>query len=354
MGLSSGTQRVAEPPASAPSTGLEFGIIIGDVPDRVTPREHLNLILRQVDTAQEQGFTYVCIGQHFLYRSFRWPQPIPLLAHLAAMTDPQVKLVISVLIVPLYHPVVLAEELATLDMVSNGRLIVGVGAGYRREEFDWFGVPFEERFARLDEAIELIQLAWSRDSFSFDGRFWSVHEASTHLRPLQQPRPPLWFGAMSKPGIRRAARLGDGWMITVETPLSEVPGLLTVFGEERAAHGLPPTRIPIRREIVLGSSSDEALDTYSARAGERFRAYAERGADFLAAEGDRLREGFGGWARERAIIGTGPECVARLRHFDAGSLGPVIVRPSWPGMSPEAVGCYLRDVGRQVIAELRA
>jgi alkanesulfonate monooxygenase SsuD/methylene tetrahydromethanopterin reductase-like flavin-dependent oxidoreductase (luciferase family) len=352
LGLIERADDVPATPGADEAARLEFGIILGDVPDSVSPREHLDGILRQVETAQEHGFTYICIGQHFLYRSFRWPQPIPLLAHLAAVTDPHVKLVVSVLIVPAYHPVVLAEELATLDMVTRGRLIVGVGAGYRREEFEWLQVPFEQRYKRLEEAVELMQLAWSEPSFSFAGRFWQLNDATTHVRPVQEPRPPLWFGAMSPIGIRRAARLGDAWMITVETALSDVPDLLATFDAERRTHGLPTTRVPIRREIILAPDVDEALSIYETRAGERFLAYAERGAEFLAVERDRLREGFRDWAHERAILGSADECVARLAQFDADRLGPVIVRPSWPGMDGDAVDRYLTDVGRNVVSAL--
>jgi alkanesulfonate monooxygenase SsuD/methylene tetrahydromethanopterin reductase-like flavin-dependent oxidoreductase (luciferase family) len=331
---------------------LEFGIILGDVPDAVDPREHLDRILRQVETAQQNGFTYICIGQHFLYRSFRWPQPVPLLAHLAAVTDPQVKLVTSVLIVPFYHPVVLAEELATLDMVCRGRLIVGVGAGYRQEEFDLLQVPAQERFARLEEAVALMELAWSRPQFSFDGRFWQLHDATTHVRPVQQPRPPLWFGAMGPIGIRRAARLGDGWMITVETSFSEAQAALDTFDAERRRHDLPLVRVPIRREIIVGRDVEEAVDAYASRARDRFLAYAERGAGFIADESDRLREGFREWALERAILGSADDCVSQLARLDATRLGPVIVRPSWPDMSADAVDDYIRDVGRNVVAQL--
>ncbi len=330
---------------------LEFGIILGDVPDTVEPREHLDRILRQVETAQRHGFSYICIGQHFLYRSFRWPQPVPLLARLAAVTDPHVKLVTSVLIVPFYHPVVLAEELATLDMVCAGRLVVGVGAGYRREEFDLLQVPFEERFARLEEAVALMEQAWSQPSFTFEGRFWQVHDATTHVRPVQQPRPPLWFGAMGPIGIRRAARLGDAWMITVETSFSEAQSALHTFERERRRLGLPVGRVPIRREIIVGRDVDHALDLYESRARDRFLAYAERGADFVAGDADRLREGFREWALERAILGSADDCVAQLRRLDPARLGPVIVRPSWPEMTPDAVDHYIEDVGRNVVAK---
>jgi alkanesulfonate monooxygenase SsuD/methylene tetrahydromethanopterin reductase-like flavin-dependent oxidoreductase (luciferase family) len=341
---------------SAPgrSRRLEFGIILGDVPDTVPPTEHLVRIRRQVQTAQEHGFTYICIGQHFLYRSFRWPQPIPLLAHLASITEPHVKLVASVLIVPFYHPVVLAEELATLDLVSGGRLVVGVGAGYRREEFELLQVPFAERFQRLEEAVELMSVAWSKEQFSFAGRFWQLTDATTHVRPVQQPRPTLWFGAMGPIGIRRSARLGDGWMVTVETPFSDVEASLTAFDGERRRLGLPSVPVPIRREIIVGRDADDALATYEERALDRFLAYSERGADFVADDRGQFRREFRRWARDRAIIGSAAECVERLGALDAERLGPVIVRPSWPGMTPDAVDDYIRELGDSVVSAVRS
>ena len=98
--------------------------------------------MRIAEAAQENDFTYIAIGQHFLYGDLRWLQPVPLLARLAAEVAPHVRLVTQIMIAPLYHPVLLAEEIATLDVVTEGRLVFGVGLGYRPEEFDYLGVPF--------------------------------------------------------------------------------------------------------------------------------------------------------------------------------------------------------------------
>src|ERR1700733_5075473 len=133
-----------------------FGIILGDQPVTVDARAHLDMVLSQVEAAQRNGFTYICLGQHFLYDGFRWLQPIPLLARLAAETGAEVRLAPTVIVSPFYHPVVLAEELATLDIISDGRLIVGVGSGYAPAEFEHMQVPYEERFRRMEEGIELM------------------------------------------------------------------------------------------------------------------------------------------------------------------------------------------------------
>ncbi|MBM3678837.1 MAG: LLM class flavin-dependent oxidoreductase [Actinobacteria bacterium] len=330
---------------------LEFGIILGDVPTAVDPSTHLDGVLRQVEAAQRNGFTYVCIGQHFLYEGLRWLQPIPLLARLAGETNVNVKLAPTVMIVPFYHPVLLAEELATLDIVSEGRLVIGAGTGYRQAEFDFLGVPYEERNARLAESLELMTRLWNEDVITFEGRFWQLHEAPTHLHPIQRPRPPIWMGAMKPPGIRRAARLGDAWMIVPEAPFAEVERDLALYDEERRAHGLALPRLPIRREIVVGATTEDALDRYAARSAERYRAYAERGHPELVRHD--FDAGFRAWALERAILGTPEQCIAQL-HGLGPRFGPVIVRPSWPGMATEDVVAYLDDVGEKVVSAFRS
>jgi alkanesulfonate monooxygenase SsuD/methylene tetrahydromethanopterin reductase-like flavin-dependent oxidoreductase (luciferase family) len=337
---------------SPPRRSLEFGIILGDVPVEVDARRHLDDLLRQVEAAQRQGFTYICVGQHFLYPSFRWLQPIPLLARLAAETNDSVRLVTSVMITPFYHPVVLAEELATLDVVCEGRLVVGVGAGYRAAEFDYLGVPYSERFARLEEALALMAKVWEGEEFDFDGTFWKLRGATPHVLPLQRPRPPIWMGATRPAGIRRAARLADGWIIPVEMPFPEVEECRDLFTAERQERGLQPTRLPIRREIVLGADVDEALRTYEARTRDRWLAYVARGHAGMDESG--LHDDFRVWALERAVLGPPARCIAALQLLEAGELGPVIVRAGWPGMAGEDVVAYLEAVGREVVSAFRS
>jgi alkanesulfonate monooxygenase SsuD/methylene tetrahydromethanopterin reductase-like flavin-dependent oxidoreductase (luciferase family) len=335
--------------AEAQREGYEFGIILGDQPVTVDARTHLDLVLRQVETAQRNGFTYICIGQHFLYDGYRWLQPIPLLARLAAETDPQVKLAPTVIVSPFYHPVVLAEELATLDIVCDGRLIVGLGSGYAPAEFDYLDVAYEERFRRLAEGIDLMRLAWQPEPFDFEGEFWTLRNATPHVLPLQRPHPPIWMGAMRPIGIRRAARLGDAWMVTPETPFWEAEEGWKMFTTERAKRGREPVRVPMRREIVLGRDRADALDIYASRSRDRYLAYTQRGNDEYQRHGSSL-DNFEAWASERAIFGSGEDCLEGLRRLDPGRFSPIIVRSAWPGQSPEQVTDYLEDLGRQVVA----
>ena len=262
------------------------------------------------------------------------------------------KLVTSMMIAPFYNPIVLAEELATLDILCGGRLIAGFGAGYREMEFDYLGVPYAERYRLLEESLALIRMAWRPETFDFDGRHWQLKDATPHVTPLQQPGPPIWIGALLPLGVRRAARLGDAWMVVPELPFAEVEEYRLIFEAERARHGLPSARLPIRREIVIGADLADALAIYEARTHERYLAYAARGQHHLD-HGDDLAGAFREWALNRAILGTPEDCIARLSQIDPSQLGPVIVRPSWPGMSDDETCEYLEQLGREVVAAFR-
>jgi alkanesulfonate monooxygenase SsuD/methylene tetrahydromethanopterin reductase-like flavin-dependent oxidoreductase (luciferase family) len=140
-------------------------------------------------------------------------------------------------------------------------------------------------------------------------------------------------------------------MIVPEAPFSEVERDVALYDEERLAHGLPVPRLPMRREIVVGESEADALDRYAARSAERYRAYAERGHPELVRHD--FEAGFRAWALERAILGTPEQCIERL-HGLGPRFGPVIVRPSWPGMTTDEVVAYLDDVGEKVVSPFRS
>jgi len=331
---------------------MELGVILGDVHTTLSPREHLDGLLRQVDAAQRNGVRYIVMGHHYLYGNLRWLQPIPTLARIAAELDPGVRIGTMVVQAPLFHPVALAEELATLDILTRGRLVVGVGAGYRREEFAAFGVDFDQRFAMMDEALQIVRLLWTRDEVTFHGRFWTLDDVRTHIRPWQQPHPPIWIGALRDSGVRRSARLGDAWPVTPETRTSDMKRMFDVYAAARRKHGRPPVpRHPLRREIVPGRTSEAAFDRFEAMARDRLLAYAQR--ELATRDARALREEFREVARREAIIGTPDECVSQLRDL-AGMVpvDPVIVRAQWPDMSSDEVVAYLDDLGRDIVPGL--
>jgi alkanesulfonate monooxygenase SsuD/methylene tetrahydromethanopterin reductase-like flavin-dependent oxidoreductase (luciferase family) len=331
---------------------MEIGVILGDVRSSLPPREHLDNLLRQVEAAQRNGITYVTIGQHYLYGDLRWLQPIPTLARIAAELDDSVTLATTIVQVPLYHPIALAEELATLDILTGGRLVVGAGAGYRRDEFDAFGIDFRQRFAMLDEALTLIKRLWTEPVVTFSGRFWSVTDARPHLVPEQQPHPPIWVGAMTETGVRRSARLGDGWPITPETRVPDIVRLLSVYEDERSRLGLAQVRHPLRHEIVPAVTAELAYERFESMAKARLLAYAQR--QLATRDAGEIGADFRALAEKEAFLGTPQECVEQIAALAAiAPIDPILVRAQWPDMSGDDVVAYVDDLGRDIVPAVR-
>lgn len=171
--------------------------------------------------AEDSGFESAWTGEHVVVIDPQEPpSPVPpefpmldtvaTLAFSAAVTS-RLKLGSGIILLAQRNPVVLAKELATIDVLSQGRLLFGVGVGYVKREFDVIGVPYEERGARTSEHIEAIRALWTQDKPVFDGRFTQISGVQSKPMPVQSPHPPIIIGGMSPAGYRRAIAHGDGW-----------------------------------------------------------------------------------------------------------------------------------------------
>lgn len=184
---------------------------------------------RYLRRAEELGFDSAFSIDHLLLTrpaySCTWLEPIALLSALAGVTR-TIKLGTMVLVLPLRNPVYLAKEWATLDVLSRGRSILGIGVGWHEREFELMGVPYRERGARMNEMIEAVSLLWNRDGASFAGKHYRFADLTIDPKPLQKPRPPIWLGGGTQPSekvygqsvpsidpvLRRIARYADAWI----------------------------------------------------------------------------------------------------------------------------------------------
>jgi probable F420-dependent oxidoreductase len=331
---------------------MRIGIHLSDIPATTPAATQFRDVRRIAEAAQRNGFSLISLGQHFLYGDLRWLQPIPLLARLAADVDPHVRLLTNILIAPLYHPVLLAEEFATLDVVTEGRLVVGLGLGYRPDEFTALGVPHKERGPRLDELIGLMKRLWTEDEVSHHGRFWHLSAVRPHIRPVQQPHPPIWVGGVAVAGARRAGRLADGYIANPEAEPADVRERLLAVRDEMARRGraMPPQ--PLRRNIMLGSSVDDAARRYAAVAQDRYQAYASTGLTVY--DRNTLDREFLETVRRHALLGTPEQVTAQIRDLaDRFPIDPLIVRPQWPGMPTDDAIALLDALGRDVVPAVR-
>jgi probable F420-dependent oxidoreductase len=179
-----------------------------------------------------------------------WPEafrsaldPVVALTWAAAHTR-TIRLGVSVLIMPFYQPLVLAKQLATLDLMASGRLDVGVGIGWSLDEFEAAGVPADRRGARADEFLEVLRAAWDDDPVEFAGEFYRVPKSYVRPKPVQRPRPPLLVGGYSEPVLRRAARLGDGYT-GGNIPLADLTTVVDRVKSAARDAGRDPARFPI-------------------------------------------------------------------------------------------------------------
>ena len=332
---------------------VSTGLLMTDIPKTVSPRQQFADILRVVDAAQAAGMTYISFGQHFLYGDLSYLQPVPLLARLAAHVEPHVKLVTSVLITPLYHPVMLAEEIATLDVVTEGRLVFGAGIGYKPDEFTYLELPFTERGARTDESLDLLVRLWTEDEVTHHGRFWTLEGARPHLKPLQEPHPPIWVGGHSKPGARRAGRVGDAFTVPPETTVEEARERFALVREGFAARGKPFGPQPMRRNIFVADTHEAAVDGYARISRSRYLTYRDRGLDVMAHTD--LRDDFEAAVAGHAVLGTPDEVVAALTELVTTlPVDPLLFRPQWPSMSADEAIATIERLGRDVIPALAA
>jgi probable F420-dependent oxidoreductase len=179
-----------------------------------------------------------------------WPEafrsaldPVVALTWAAAHTR-RIRLGVSVLIMPFYQPLVLAKQLATLDVMAGGRLDVGVGIGWSLDEFEAAGVPGDRRGARADEFLKVLRAAWGDDPVEFAGEFYRIPRSYVRPKPVQRPRPPLLLGGYSEGVLRRAAALADGYT-GGNIPIADLAGVVARVQAAARAAGRDPERFPI-------------------------------------------------------------------------------------------------------------
>jgi probable F420-dependent oxidoreductase len=259
-----------------------------------------------------------------------WDQvsaPLQLLTWLAARTT-TLRLGTAVLVLPWHNPVLLAEQAATLDLMSGGRLDFGIGKGYRHSEFKGFCVPPEEAQARFDEALGIILKAWAtRERFSHEGRFWRFRDIVVEPPPKQAPHPPLWTGAASPASIKRAAERGHNLILDQFASAEMLRERIALFQAEAARSGRrdPPQVVVARDMFVVDDAREkeaaiERNNELHRRTLSVSRAPDRAGGSHVLAYGHTAAR-----QRESPLIGTPDEILAKLQTLSAAGVEYVMV-----------------------------
>ena len=305
--------------------------------------------LEEVVRAEDLGFDSVWMEEHHSVVDHYWPSPLPVLAGFATRTS-KVRLGTDILVAPFYHPVRLAEDGALLDIMSNGRFVLGAAIGYKPDEFALYGAELEKRGARFEEQLAIIKGLWTEGAVSFKGRYYQV-EGRLEPRPVSEPHPPIWIGGWGDITLRRAATLADNW---VPGPTADLPRLLAgkkQFLENRAAAGRtgPPAEWPLTRDVIIADTDREARELAERHIMVSYRKEYAGGwkHPFIDAS---IATDLDGLMRNRFLIG-GPDQVRKaLAPFvrDYG-LTHLICRLFFPGMPHRHIMRELELIAKEVI-----
>jgi alkanesulfonate monooxygenase SsuD/methylene tetrahydromethanopterin reductase-like flavin-dependent oxidoreductase (luciferase family) len=296
----------------------------GAVGDSLGYRKYINYVL----AAESLGYHSAFVVEHHFTGVGQLSASLNFLSYLAGRTK-HIRLGTAVVVLPWHNPALLAEQVATLDLLSNGRFDFGVGKGYRENEFTGFSIPIGEATERFEETLTFLRKAWAGpDRFSHHGKHWRFENIVIEPRPVQQPHPPLWMGAGSFESIRRAAQGDINLLLDQVATIDLTIERVAIYKEELARHGRPwrPERIAVARALQIVRSESErkealALRTKVLRAigglargpgAERYHNIGSHADPDLASE-------------ESALLGTPQEIIARLRKLEAGGVDYVLL-----------------------------
>jgi alkanesulfonate monooxygenase SsuD/methylene tetrahydromethanopterin reductase-like flavin-dependent oxidoreductase (luciferase family) len=277
--------------------------------------------------AEALGFTSSFLVEHHFTGWNQVSSTLMLLMALAMRTT-KLRLGSAVMVLPWHNPVLLAEQAATLDLISGGRFDFGIGKGYRHSEFNGFQIAPDEAEARFEEAVEVMTRAFTtRERFSHRGRFWHFEDIVVEPPPAQQPHPPFWVAAGSEPSIRRAAARGFNLILDQYASAATLGERIGIYKDERKLSGLnfDPAQVVVARQLYV--AKDEA-DKQAALA--RQAAYTKRtvdvsrkpngkGGSHVLAYADKA-----GGTEENALYGTPDEIAAMLEDLQRAGVTYVL------------------------------
>ena len=275
---------------------------------------------RLATMAEASGFHTATIGHHH-FMPGNLSDPLTFLATVAARTE-VLRVGTGIFQLPIHHPVRVAEQVATIDQISGGRVSLGVGMGWWPLEYEVHGSVFAQRGARMEEALQILRLVWTTEHATFNGHFHQFHDLTVHPRPVQRPHPPIWVAGVAPAAVDRAARLGDAWLWGPVQSLTAGGRCLDQYRRVAAAAGRGDDWI-LRRYAWLGTDQrtivEEVLPTYVGGLMDHWRE---------SAEGDEERELFAridagdvvkpeDIARDRLLWGTPDDVIAQIQRYEA-------------------------------------
>ena len=276
--------------------------------------------------------------------------PIPMLAYLLREAE-GMTIGPNILIMPLLNPVHVAEDAVTLDLLSGGRYVLGIGVGYREAEFDTFKVPLKERALRMDESIEIMRRLWTEDKVTYHGKVFKIDNLGIGLKPLRKGGPPIWVAGVIDVAVKRAARVGDAWLITNFAHLERARA--ADEDVSRDARRTPASRSRPRRRSRANATSGR-------RAPRRWRsarprcststAPTPRGVSTSSLTGsESFQQPFEDFVKDRFIIGDKAFVKEEIQRYnELLGVNHFLMRVQWPGPGAGQGLAHDQDAGRDL------
>ena len=324
---------------------MRFGVLVNhEYPKSDDLELRIDELIQMAETARDLGYQSLFGFQHYL-GSLATLQPLPVLARLIPHTgDMRVG---TAVYLTMENPVQMAENWSTIDRLSGGRLILGLGTGYRQNEFDVFGIDKKTRWPRLFETIELLKALWTGEEVNHRGRFFTVEGEKLSLKPRQEPHPPIWLGASDERRIRQVAEHADSWIVAPNVKFRWAEGHLKYYKEALEEQGADTVDrdYTIIRELSIADTDEEAYAQADASIRHEYYSYAAFGDHWKTMYED---------LREKAFLFGSPETVARkLNNYVEAGFTEFIFRFSWAGMSVETSLGSLRRFMEEVAPQFQ-
>jgi alkanesulfonate monooxygenase SsuD/methylene tetrahydromethanopterin reductase-like flavin-dependent oxidoreductase (luciferase family) len=329
-------------------TGLRFGFI---------PSEGGHMFaeaLAEVELGESLGFDSVWMEEHHGVRDHYWPSPLVVLAGFSSRTS-RISLGTDILVPSFYDAVRLAEDVAMIEALSGDRFTLGVGIGYKPDEFQLYGAPLERRGKRLEELLPLLRALWRGDRVDHDGQHFKVHGS---IEPVPAVAPPIWIGGWGPVTITRAAELADAWVPGPTADLERLRGLRRDYDAALSAAGKDVDSVPrpLTRDLVIGATDDEAWGFAERHLLVSYRdEYGGGWRHPIIGSGDTVRtDSLEDLVRDRFIIGGPEACRRTIRRFvDELGVDHLIFRLFFPGIPHDHIMTELRLLAAEVIPAFR-
>lgn len=332
---------------------MKFGYVLAfrNPPElsKVPDPEFYAAMFEQIAYADEIGLETIWTTEHHFVDDGYLAAMMPMMAAIAARTK-RIKVGSFVLLGPFYHPLRLAEDAALIDVISGARLRLGIGVGYRPEEFEIFQIPRAERLSRTLEAIEILKLAWKGERFSFDGRHFQFKDARVLPKPVSPKGPELLWGGMNPKSIKRSAKLDLGFACNLGA--EEVAQYQTALREL----GKDPARYSVihSRGVYVADSEDQAWNEIAPGMLYQMELYGKWLGQGGIASGDHYRPD-ADTLRKGVILGPPKRVAEQLREvISHSSATELAFSMQVPGLDPKLALKSFKRFGTEVLPSLRS